>query len=96
MTTRTQPPGTLYGRGVVDEVGGQALPQPGVARGRCRCGSRVHVHLPGVAVPQDRPGDLGEVERLAPVQSALAAGEHQQRLDEAFLVFTAARTRSQT
>jgi hypothetical protein len=32
--------------------------------------------------------DVGEVDRIPARKSALAGGEHEQRLDEPFLVFT--------
>ena len=34
------------------------------------------------------PGDRGQVEQIAPVESALAAGQGEQGVDEPFLLFS--------
>jgi hypothetical protein len=41
-----------------------------------------------VAVQDHVPADVGEIEGFPPFDSALAAGQGEQRLDEAFLLIT--------
>ena len=73
--------------GVVEEVCDEPLDQPRVA-GRVRRLNR-GVEGESVAVCGGRggSGDGGEVDGLTAVEAALAAGEREQGLDQAFLLF---------
>ena len=75
---------------VVDQVGGQALQQAVVAEyGRGADGGADGQPAGGgfwLEGVQDAGGDGGEVEELAVVEAALAAGQGEQRLDELFLL----------
>ncbi len=75
---------------VVDQVGHQGFDQARVARGgrRGQRGLEPDAQAPGLgaALLGDLAGQLGQVERFPLLHAALAAGQGQQRLDQAFLL----------
>ncbi len=75
---------------VVKQVHDQALEQRGIAGGRGRLEHGLNLDLVTQSLARDRIRDpaceLGEIDRLAVLEPALAAGEHQQRLEQPLLV----------
>ena len=82
--------GDVVPHGVVHQVGRQALGEPLIALGWGGAERCVHPHpaLGGVGLGgrHRRAGHRRQVERLAPVEAALAARQRQQRLDQPFLL----------
>ena len=72
--------------GVGDQVGDEALDQPRVAVGDGGCERSLHGQPARLDGFERLRGDRGEVDRFAIVEAALAAGEHEQRVDQAFLL----------
>jgi hypothetical protein len=84
--------GQVVAQRVVDQVGGKLPEQAVVTKdgGGGQHGTDGHVAASGVrlAGAQDLCGDPGEVQGLAPVEAALAAGQGQQRVDQPFLLLS--------
>jgi hypothetical protein len=82
--------GPVVAQRVVDQVGHQGFDQARVARGgrRGQRGLDPDAQAPGLgaALLGDLAGQLGQVERLPLLHAALAAGQGQQRFDQAFLL----------
>src|SRR5262249_50954601 len=84
------PADDVVAHGVVDQVGHQPFGQQGVTvQGRgpdSGLDAQPLAAEVGAAGPQDLPGDGCQVDGLALAEAALAAGQGEQRLDEAFLL----------
>ena len=88
VVTSTCPPGTLWPNGVVDQVGHQPFGRsgsPSRTAGWVRPRRAVPGGRPRRGGQQDLAGDGRQVDGLAAVEAALAAGQGEQRLDEALL-----------
>jgi hypothetical protein len=84
------PAGDVVAYGVADQVGGQPFYEEGITVEVRGLGSGLDVQPqaadPGAGGCQDRAGDGRQVHGLALAEAALAAGQGEQRLDEAFLL----------
>ena len=81
-----RPPGLVVLDGVGEEVRDEALDEARVAVGEGGRERTLDSQPVGVDAFERLCGDRGEVDRLAAVEAALAAREHEQRVDQAFLV----------
>src|SRR5258708_6045843 len=82
--------GQVVPDGVVEEVGDQALGQARVSgyRGRGECRAEVDAVAPGTAATAQEhiPRDVGARQAFQPPNPALAAGQGEQRRDQALLL----------
>ena len=79
--------GEVVDDGVVDEVGDEAFDESGVAveRRGSEGGLDVQPEAVEAGARQDGPADMCEVGSLVLVESAFAAGEGEERVDERLL-----------